>query len=115
MMKSLDGRRYVRRTLYERRRNYNANSELSEDEELTFYAGRLPSFRGEMITEPGENVGRKIYPIAGLQCAGYSDDGGVRATLRFETLSALEKERSGENKGKRERGREREKERESRK
>lgn len=29
-------------------------SELSEDEELTFYAERLPSFRGEMITEsPG--------------------------------------------------------------
>lgn len=25
--------------------------ELSEDEELTFYAERLPSFRGEMITE----------------------------------------------------------------
>jgi len=66
-----------------------------------------------MITEPWENVGRKIYPIAGLQCAGYSDDGGVRATLRFETPFKLkEKERPEERRArKKTRGRERERKR----
>lgn len=77
-----------------------------------------PPHRGEMITEFGVNVGRKIYPIASPQCTGYPDDGGVRPTLRFETPPALKKgeERGAEgNEGKgeraRERGREKEKER----
>ena len=60
------------------------------------------SFRGEMITELGVNVGRKIYPIAGPH---YTGDAGVRSTLRFETLSALKKE--GRRKNERERERER--------
>lgn len=67
------------------------------------------SLRGEMITELGVNVGRKIYPIAGPQCTGYPDDGGVRPTLRFETPPALKRE---ERREKRRKTREKERERE---
>jgi len=70
------------------------------------------SFRGEMITELGVNVGRKIYPIVGPQRTGYPGDSGARPTLRFETLPALKKKKQRENERKGELEREREKERE---
>lgn len=66
------------------------------------------SFRGEMITKLGVNVGRKIYPIASPQC--YPGDGGVRPNVKIRNSAGFEERGTKRKRGRKAR-RERERER----